>query len=434
MSQILNGTNGHHSAVDAELYPHSNGTSAGTPVPETAVSPLLEKCVRFTKAEELRQVGLYPYFRMIESAQDTEVVIDGKKMLMLGSNSYMGLTNDPRIKEAVKNAVEKYGSGCAGSRFLNGTLDIHIQLEEQIAEYMEKEAAIVFTTGYQTNLGVISALVGREDNVFIDRTDHASIVDGSRLGFGKVFKFAHNDVSDLDRMLSMSTARGKMIVVDGIYSMEGDIAKLPEIVKVAKKHRATILVDDAHATGVLGQYGNGTPDHFGLTNDVDVICGTFSKSLASIGGFVAADKCVIDYLKHHARALIFSASSAPACVAAAQKALEIIVNEPERRENLWRNTHFMMEGLRRIGFDTGDSETPIMPIVIGEIERCFTLWRALHDAGVFVNPVVAPATPLDRSLLRISVMATHTQDQLERALTILEDQARRTGILAELRG
>ncbi len=377
----------------------------------------------------MRALGLYPYFRTIESAQDTEVIINGRPMLMLGSNSYMGLTNEPRIKEAAIDAVRKYGSGCAGSRFLNGTLDIHIELEEQIADFLDKEAAIVFTTGYQTNLGVISALVGREDNVFIDRTDHASIVDGARLGFGKTFKFVHNDVSDLDRMLSLSTARGKMVVVDGIYSMEGDIAKLPEIVSVSRKHGAAIFVDDAHSVGVLGRIGNGTADHFGLTNEVDIIGGTFSKSLASIGGYVAADREVIEYLKHHARALIFSASMAPACVAATQKALEIIVNEPERRDALWANTHFMLDELRRIGLDTGDSESPIMPVVIGETERCFAMWRFLHDAGIFVNPVVTPATAPNRALIRLSVMATHTEDQLTRALEIIEKGARSIGLI-----
>ena len=392
-------------------------------------SPIFEKCDRFTKAEELRHLGLYPYFRMIESAQDTEVTIDGRRMLMLGSNSYMGLTNDPRIKEAALDATRRYGTGCAGSRFLNGTLDIHIQLEEKIAEWMGKESCIVFTTGYQTNLGVISALVGREDNVFIDRTDHASIVDGARLGFGKVHKFIHNDISDLDRMLEMSNAKGKLIVVDGIYSMEGDIAKLPDIVRVARKHQAGILVDDAHSVGVLGHSGNGTSDHFGLTDRVEIIAGTFSKSLASIGGYVAADKAMIDYLKHHARALIFSASMAPSCVAAASKSIDIIRDEPERRENLWRNTNFMIDSFRSMGFDTGDSETPIIPLVIGDMEKCFAMWRMLHDAGIFVNPVVSPATPPSRSLIRVSVMATHTIDQLTRALEIIEGISRKLNLM-----
>jgi 8-amino-7-oxononanoate synthase len=421
MSQTLN-----------ESEPLANGACCPNPevtaLDDSSRPSILGKCDRFTKADELRQVGLYPYFRKIESAQDTEVLIDGRPMLMLGSNSYMGLTNDPRIKEAAKAAVEKYGSGCAGSRFLNGTLDIHVELEEQIADFLGKEAAIVFTTGYQANLGVISALVGREDQVFIDRTDHASIVDGARLGFGRVHKFVHNDVSDLDRLLSNSSSRGKMVVVDGIYSMEGDIAKLPDIVRVAKKHNAAIFVDDAHSVGVLGRTGNGTADHFDLTSEVDVIGGTFSKSLASIGGYVGADRAIIDYLRHHARALIFSASMAPACVAATQKALEIIIAEPERRELLWRNTHFMLDGIRRIGLDTGDSETPIIPIVIGEMETCFRMWRMLHDAGIFVNPVVAPATPPDRTLIRLSVMATHSLDQLSRALDVIEQIARKLEI------
>ena len=431
MSQTLDGTNGVSNHVftpsDSSPLTQPNGTSSSG----RARPRLFEKCDRFTKADELRALGLYPYFRTIESAQDTEVIISGRKMLMLGSNSYMGLTNDPRIKEAAKKAVDKYGSGCAGSRFLNGTLDIHTELEEQIAHYLDKEAAIVFTTGFQTNLGVISALVGREDAVFVDRTDHASIMDGARLSFGKLIKFAHNDVEDLDRLLERTEAKGKMIIVDGIYSMEGDIAKLPEIVQVAKKHNAGIFVDDAHSIGVLGKIGNGTADHFNLTDDIDLIGGTFSKSLASIGGYVAADKAIIDYLRHHARALIFSASMAPACVAATQAALQIIINEPERREALWRNTHFMLDGLQRIGFDTGDSETPILPVVIGEMEKCFLMWRALHDAGIFVNPVVAPATPPDRTLIRLSVMATHTIDQLTYALDVMEKIGRQLGIVGK---
>jgi len=397
--------------------------SAETPL--DGVHPIFDKCYKFDAADQLAEIGLYPYFRMIESSQDTEVWIQGKKLLMLGSNSYMGLTTDPRVKEAAIKAIQKYGSGCAGSRFLNGTLDIHIELEEALATFCGKEAALVFTTGFQTNLGAISALVGREDSVFIDRTDHASIVDGSRLGFGKVCKFCHNDISDLKRVVSNSPSVAKLIVVDGVYSMEGDIAKLPDIVEVAKEHHAAILVDDAHAIGVLGSIGNGTSDHFGLTDSVDIIMGTFSKSLASIGGWVAGTKEVITYLKHYARALIFSASAAPACVAAAKAALEIIINEPERRERLWDNTHFMRTGLQRIGFDTGASETPIIPIVIGDNMTCFHFWKMLHEEGVFVNPVVPPATPPDRALIRISVMATHTNDQLARALDVIERGAKR---------
>lgn len=424
MEQPLNG----HKLPENGIAAHSNGANGAGNHSAEMDSPLFAKCRKFSKAEELRRLGLYPYFRRIDSPQDTEVTIDGKKMLMLGSNSYMGLTNDPRIKEAAIQATEKYGTGCAGSRFLNGTLDIHTELEEKIAHYVGKEDALVFTTGYQANLGVISALVGREDAVFIDRTDHASIVDGSRLGFGKICKFAHNSIEDLDRILAASPARGKMVVVDGIYSMEGDIAKLPEIVEVVKKHNAGLLVDDAHAIGVLGETGNGTSDHFGLTSEVDVIAGTFSKSLASIGGYVAADRGIIDYLKHHARALIFSASMAPGCVAAASKAIDIILEEPWRREKLWQNTHFLLNSLKEMGFDTGESETPIIPLVAGELEQCFTMWRMLHDAGIFVNPVVPPATPSSRCLLRLSVMATHSEEQLTRALEVIHDVSKKLEI------
>ncbi len=425
MSQTLNGANKLNGAENAEPAKEPEIAAAS----KTTPSHIMKKCHQFTKADELRELGIYPFFRKIESAQDTEVNIDGKKMLMLGSNSYMGLTNDPRIKEAAKHAVDQYGSGCAGSRFLNGTLDIHVELEEKIARYLNTESALVFTTGYQTNLGAISALVGREDSVFIDRTDHASIVDGARLGFGKVHKFQHNDVNDLDRMLTNSKSKGKMIVVDGIYSMEGDIAKLPEIIEVAKKHDAAILVDDAHAIGVLGPKGEGTSAHFGVSSQVDVIAGTFSKSLASIGGYIGANRATIEYLKHHARALIFSASMAPACVAAASKALDIIIEERWRQEHLWRNTEIMLKGLQEMGLDTGDSETPIIPVLIGETEKCFQVWRLLHDAGLFVNPVVSPATPPNRALIRISVMATHTTEQLERALEIIEKVIRKVDIV-----
>lgn len=397
------------------------------------VPPILNKAVRFTKAEEMRALGLYPYFRTIESAQDTEVIIDGKKMLMLGSNSYMGLTNDPRIKEAVKKAVDLYGSGCAGSRFLNGTLKIHIELEEAIADFMGYESALCFTTGFQANLGAIGALVGKDDHVFIDRSDHASIMDGCRLGFGKIHKFRHNDMDSLERMLRTHDATGKMIVVDGVYSMEGDVARLPELVGISQKYHAALLVDDAHGVGVFGSHGQGVVNHFGMEDEVDMIAGTFSKSLASIGGFVVGSEAVINYLKHHARALIFSASMAPATVAAARTAIDIIRDEPERREQLWKNTHFMLNSLKSLGFDTGESCTPIIPIVIGDTISCFRFWRALHDAGVFVNPVVAPATPPNQALIRLSVMATHTHEQLCYALDVLEKIGRATGVLGDLR-
>jgi 8-amino-7-oxononanoate synthase len=427
--------NGSHETDKAPKAPSAGSDDAVPQLAAAAQIPadcpaIMRKCHTFTRANELRAVGLYPYFRTIESAQDTVVEIDGRKMLMLGSNSYMGLTNDPRIKEAAKAAIDKYGTGCAGSRFLNGTLGIHIELEERIAEYLEKEAALCFTTGFQVNLGVIAALVQRDDTVFIDRTDHASIVDGARLGFGKVLKFPHNNMAHLDRMLTNCESEGRLIVVDGVYSMEGDIAPLPELVQVAKRHNAALFVDDAHSVGVLGRIGNGTADHFGLTSSVDLIGGTFSKSLASIGGFVAGDRNTIDYLKHHARALIFSASMAPPCVAAAMKALDIIIAEPERRDRLWQNTRFLQDGLKSLGFDIGASETPIIPVAVGELERCFLFWRMLHDAGLFVNPVVPPATPSTRCLIRLSVMATHTIDQLTYSLEVMERVGRELGVLA----
>ena len=397
--------------VDLDLVEGANGK---------ANAPIFNKAMRFKKADELQSVGLYPYFRCIESAQDTMVSINGKTMLMMGSNSYMGLTNDPRIKEASMEALRIYGSGCAGSRFLNGTLDIHIKLEEELADYVGKEAVLAFTTGYQANVGTISALIAKDDHVFIDRADHASIMDGCRLGLGKIHKFRHNDMAHLERLLETHDATGKLIVVDGVYSMEGDIAPLPELLRIAKKYHAGLIVDDAHAIGVLGPNGEGTAAHFGLTEEVDLILGTFSKSLASIGGYVAGSREVISFLKHHSRSLIFSASMAPACVAAVRKALEIIKSEPERITQLWKNTRFMMEGLRNLGFDIGKTETPIIPVMIGDSTDCFKFWRALHDAGVFVNPVVAPATPPDHALIRVSVMATHTEDQMVMALEAFE--------------
>lgn len=423
------GTNG--SSTNGTSHNHHAVNVAAIESPATGFQgpPIFEKAARDMRSQELESVGLYPYFRCIDSAQDTEVLIDGKKMLMLGSNSYMGLTNDPRIKEAVKKAVDEYGSGCAGSRFLNGTLKIHVALEEQIADFVGKEAALAFTTGFQANLGAISALVGKDDHVFIDRSDHASIVDGCRLGFGKIHKFRHNDMENLERLIRLHDATGKLIIVDGVYSMEGDLVELPKLVEIAKRSRAGLLVDDAHGIGVLGSHGQGTVNHFGLDNEVDLIAGTFSKSLASIGGFVAGSKSAITYLKHHARALIFSASMAPACVAAASKAIEIIRDEPERREALWANTHFLLNELKRLGFNTGSSCTPIVPVVTGDLMTCFQFWRALHDAGIFVNPVVPPATAPSQCLIRLSVMATHTREQLEYALEVIERIGRKTGVL-----
>ncbi len=381
------------------------------------VKKLYEKIAQFQDANTIREMGLYPYFRPIESGQDTEVVIDNKRVLMFGSNSYLGLTNHPKIKEASKKAIDKYGTGCAGSRFLNGTLDIHIELENRLAKYVGKEAAVLFSTGFQVNLGVLSSITGRNDYLILDEYDHASLIDGSRLSFSKVIKYAHNDMDDLQRKLSILPEEAvKLIAVDGIFSMEGDIVKLPEIVQIADKFGANIMVDDAHSLGVIGHNGAGTASHFGLTKDVDLIMGTFSKSLASLGGFIASDAVTIDYLKHRARALMFSASMTPGSVASVIAALDIIESEPERIAKLWDNTHYAMKLLLEEGFDLGPTESPILPIYVRDNHKTFLVTKQLQDDGIFVNPVVSPAVPSDSSLLRFSLMATHTFDQIDEAI------------------
>ena len=381
------------------------------------VKKLHGKIAQFQVANILRERGLYPYFRPIESAQDTEVMIDHKRVLMFGSNSYLGLTNHPKIKEASKKAIDKYGTGCAGSRFLNGTLDIHIELEHRLASFVGKEATVLFSTGYQVNLGVLSCITGRNDYIILDEYDHACIIDGSRLSFSKVIKYAHNDMADLQRKLSILPEEAvKIIAVDGIFSMEGDIVKLPEIVKLADQFGANIMIDDAHSLGVIGDKGAGTASHFGLTNDVDLIMGTFSKSLASLGGFIASDKDTIDYLKHRARSLMFSASMTPGSVASVIAALDIIETEPERIQKLWDNTNYAMKLLVDEGFDLGPTESPILPIYVRDNDKTFLVTKHLQAAGVFVNPVVSPAVPSDSSLLRFSLMATHTFDQIDEAV------------------
>ncbi len=391
---------------------------------------LFEKCANFTVARDLRAAGLYPYFQRIESSADTEVVIDGHRKVMIGSNNYMGLTHDPRIIEAAKEALDKYGSGNTGSRFLNGNLDLHDQLEEDLADYVGKEAALVFSTGYQTNLGTIGALIGRNDTAFLDKLDHACIQDGARLGWGEIQRFRHADFEHLEKLLDAADpGRGKMIVVDGVYSMEGDIADLPNLVPLARKYSAAILVDDAHSLGVLGPLGAGTAAHFDLTDEVDLITGTFSKSLASIGGFVAGDAIVVDFLRNNARSQIFSASMPPASVATVIKAVEIIRSEPERQERLWANTHRMMKELTEMGFDIGPTETPVIPILIGPMEKTFLVWRELFDAGVFTNPVVPPAVPEGSCRLRTSYMATHTDEQLDFVLEHLLRVGKKFGVL-----
>jgi len=381
------------------------------------VKKLNEKIAQFQDANAVRELGLYPYFRPIESGQDTEVIIDGKRVLMFGSNSYLGLTSHPKIKEASKKAIDQYGTGCAGSRFLNGTLDIHIELENRLAKYVQKEAAVLFSTGFQVNLGVLSSITGRNDYLILDEYDHASLIDGSRLSFSKVIKYSHNDMEDLRRKLSILPEEAvKLIAVDGIFSMEGDIVKLPEIVKIADEFGANIMVDDAHSLGVIGYKGAGTASHFGLTKDVDLIMGTFSKSLASLGGFIAADYATIDYLKHRARALMFSASMTPGSVASVIAALDIIESEPERIARLWDNTNYAMKLLLEEGFDLGPTESPILPIYVRDNLKTFQVTRHLQDDGIFVNPVVSPAVPSDSSLLRFSLMATHTFAQIEEAI------------------
>ncbi|HEY3173234.1 MAG TPA: pyridoxal phosphate-dependent aminotransferase family protein [Thermoanaerobaculia bacterium] len=396
---------------------------------EVRSTPLFEKCHRYEVAYRVRKAGVYSFFRVIESAQDPEVVANGRRMIMLGSNNYLGLTNDPRVKEAAIDAVRKYGSGCAGSRFLNGTLDLHVRLEERLAEFMRKDAAVTFATGYQVNLGAISCLVGKGDVVYLDKQDHACIIDGARLSFGEVRKFRHNDPADLARQMKNDvTARGRFIVVDGVFSMEGDVAPLREIVAAAREFEAGVMVDDAHGIGVLGPTGRGTAEHFGLEDEVDLVMGTFSKSMASVGGFIAGDEVVIDFIKHRARTLIFSAAPPPASVAAALATVEIMEREPERRTRLWENARFFSEGLRSLGLDTAGSQTPVVPVVVGSDDTALAMVWRLDEEGVFVNCVLSPATPPGRALIRTSLMATHTREQLTRALEAIEKVAKELGL------
>jgi 8-amino-7-oxononanoate synthase len=391
---------------------------------------LLDKVREFESADQLRAMGLYPYFRVISSAQDTEVLINGKKVLMLGSNSYLGLTNHPKIKEAARAAVEKYGTGCAGSRFLNGTLEIHLELERELAQLVRKEAVLLYSTGFQVNLGVISALVGKGEFVLGDKSDHASIVEGCLLSQGKFLRFPHRDMATLEsRLRNLNPDSGKLVVVDGVFSMEGDIIPLPELCRIAARYGAAVMVDDAHAIGVLGKNGAGTASHFGLTDQVHLIMGTFSKSLASLGGFIGSDAKTIDYLKHHSRPLIFSASMSPSNAAAVLEALRIMANEPERIARLWHNTARMKEGLGRLGFNLGDSQTPILPLYCRDLFVAFKMCKRLHEEGVFVNPVVSPAVAPGQELIRISLMATHTDRQIDFALDKLGKVGKELGLI-----
>ena len=390
---------------------------------------LFDKCKNFTRAREIQAAGLYPYFKPISESEDTVVVIDGQKKVMMGSNNYLGLTHHRKVLEAAKDALERYGSGCTGSRFLNGTLDLHERLELRLAEFFGKDAALVFSTGYQANLGLISCLVGRGDVVLLDKLDHASIVDGAKMSFGETTRFAHGDLKQLERMLQRHAENGVMIIVDGIYSMEGDIADVPNLVKLAQRYGAALALDDAHSVGVLGPKGDGTAAHFGLTDEVDIIVGTFSKSLASIGGFIAGSENVIHYLKHHSRPLIFTAALPPSNTAGVLAALDVMIAEPERRDRLWENTRQLHDGLRSLGFDIGPSQTPIVPVLIGPLEKTFLFWRKLFDAGVFTNPVVPPAVPPSECRLRTSLMATHTPEQIDFALETFARLGKELGVI-----
>lgn len=379
---------------------------------------LFDKCRRYTAAREAIASGLYPYFQPIEESYDTEVVIRGERKVMVGSNNYLGLTHHPYVLERAKAALERYGTGCTGSRFLNGTLDMHEELEARLAKFMGQESALVFSTGYQTNLGMIATLAGRGSVIIQDKLNHASLVDGAMLAGGEMVRYPHGDLRALRRLLDRhaGAAGGVLIVTDGVFSMEGDIADLPGIVSLAREYGARVMVDDAHAVGVLGEHGGGTAQHFGMEGEVDLVMATFSKSFAAIGGAAAGPEEVIHYLKHNARSLIFSASMPPSAVATVLACLDVIEREPERRHKLWENALYLREGLKNLGFDTVTSETPIIPVVTGNMDRTFRFWRGLFDAGVFTNPVLPPAVPESSCRLRTSVMATHTREQLDRVL------------------
>lgn len=391
---------------------------------------LKQKCAQYRVPQIAQERGIYPYYKAIESEQSTVVKIGGKNVLMFGSNSYLGLSNDPRLKEAAIEATKKYGTSCSGSRFLNGTLDIHVELEEKLARLVGKEQAVCFSTGFQVNLGVVSALCGRNDYLLLDRLDHASIIEGSRLSFGKPLKFAHNDMESLELRLQQCAPEAvKLIVVDGVFSMEGDIVPLPEMVALAEKYDADIMVDDAHALGVLGHQGRGTADHFGLTDKVDLIMGTFSKSFGSLGGFIASDFDTINFLKHNARSLIFSASMPPSNVASVSKAVDIMLEEPERIQHLWDVSNYARQQFKDRGFDTGHSETPIIPLFVRSTEKAFWLCTRLLEDGIFVTPVIAPAVPENDVLIRFALMATHTFEQVDEAVEKITKAFKEAGVL-----
>jgi 8-amino-7-oxononanoate synthase len=399
-----------------------------------AITDLFEKAYNYTAAKQVMAMGIYPYFHPVQSAPGNEVVIDGHKCIMVGSNNYLGLVDHPKVKQAAADAALKYGSGCTGSRFLNGTLDLHLELESRLAKFMKKPAALVFSTGFQTNLGAISSIVGKGDIALLDRQVHACIVDGCRLSHGKTFKFMHNDITDLERVCNNLRNNGHrggiLIIVDGVFSMEGDIINLPELVEVAERFGARVMVDDAHGVGVLGKHGAGTADHFNLIDKVDITMATFSKSFASLGGYIVGDKDVIHFIQHNARALIFSASIPPANAAAALAALDIIESEPERRDKLWKNARRMKKEFENMGFDTGHSETPIVPIVVGDDLDAFHFWKELFDNGVFTNPVISPAVPPGKAMIRTSYTATHTDEHLDKVVEVFKRVGKKRGLIS----
>lgn len=395
------------------------------------MADLFAKVHTLTKPRQAEAMGIYPFFIPLESEAGPEVTIEGRRMIMLGSNNYLGLTQDPRVKGAAIRAIERYGSGCTGSRLMNGTLDLHRNLEARLARFVQKDDSLAFTTGFQTNLGTISALVGRHDVAVIDRSVHASIIDGCRLAHGEILRFKHNDMEDLEKVLQgIDQKRGILIIVDGVYSMEGDVANVPDLVRLKKKYGARLMVDEAHSVGVFGENGRGVAESFGLLDEVDVYTATFSKSFASIGGFVAANADVIYYIRHMARALLFSAALPPASAAAALASLDVIETEPERRDSLWANTRFLLNGLRELGFTTGKSDSPVIPLIVGDEFLLARFWRGLFDGGVFTNAAVSPAVEPDRALIRTSLMATHTTEQLQHALDVMQAVGLELGVLA----
>ncbi len=391
---------------------------------------LFDKCQEFTRAEEYQAMDLYPYFTPIQEAKGNRIKVKGQPMIMVGSNNYLGLADHPKVKEAAEKAIDKYGVGTCGSRFLTGTIDLHEELEARLADFMKREAALTFSTGMQTNFGIITTITGKGDAIIGDRMNHASIIDACRLSFADVYKYKHNDMADLERLLgNLSPDVGKLIVVDGVFSMEGDIADLPGIVPLAKKYGARIMVDDAHGLGVLGEHGRGTAEHFGLEKDVDIIMGTFSKTFASIGGVVVGDKKVVSYIKHHARSLIFSAAATPASVASVLAILDILESQPELRRRLWEITTKMRTSYQAMGYKTGPSQTPIIPIFVGDDEKGFMLWKLLRDEGIFTTPVIYPAVPQGQALIRTSYGAGHTDEELDAILAAFEKCGKMLGII-----